>query len=213
MIKRERDSQRKKAYAAENAIFRAENGAIHSSTFESIGDCNRYIHAVLKRAVFVSRYGARACKPVDVIPGKGCCAEFGHTIRLAKWGYSEWMCLHELAHIIQYRINETALQRRNNQTEGSRWRELAWLRDPFAKDSMRPAGHGWQWASIYLDLVRFMIGKGTHDALRDSFKKHKVRFRPKIVRAPSTKQKEAFERFIAAKRKPSPEWVDPFESW
>lgn len=44
------------------------------------------------------------------------------------------------------------------------------------------AYHGWEWCEIYLDLVRYMLGRETHLELKQSFKLHRVRFSPPIKR-------------------------------
>ena len=59
--------------------------------------------------------------------------------------------IHEIAHVLQYRIHERHAV----------------------------AGHDWTFTSIYLSLVRAMLGKGAHAALQSSFDFHKVEYRPR----------------------------------
>lgn len=41
----------------------------------------------------------------------------------------------------------------------------------------RDAGHGWHYADMMLFLVREMLGKAEHDALKACYRKHRVKFR------------------------------------
>lgn len=49
--------------------------------------------------------------------------------------------------------------------------------------------HCWEFAEVYLFLVRRMLGVAAHDELKGSFKKHKVRFTPKRTRTLTDDQK------------------------
>jgi len=67
-------------------------------------------------------------------------------IKIPLWARNEGVVLHELAHTICMR-------------EGG-----------------NEAFHGWQFCSIYLRLVLYMMGREAHDALKAAFKANRVRF-------------------------------------
>lgn len=66
------------------------------------------------------------------------------------------------------------------------------------------ASHGWQFCAIYIDIVRWVIGKEAAEALKASFKRNKVRFtKPRPKRAPKlpTEKQLAARAVFAARRK------------
>jgi len=60
----------------------------------------------------------------------------------------KWIVLHELSHTIVRRKHGV----------------------------VKAAGHGWQFAETYLLLVRHVMGVEAHDLLKESFRKHRVKF-------------------------------------
>jgi hypothetical protein len=68
------------------------------------------------------------------------------------------------------------------------------------------ARHHWPFAAVYLKLVRHYMGKKAHDALRASFKKHRVRYTPKRKRNITPEQREQLRERAkiarAARKKP-----------
>jgi len=165
----ERDSQRKKLYTAERVAL--EPLAIPLLTTD---DVKAYLVKQLSRATLQRRYG----NVVDlkewgltVADGRGtrrALAYGTYKISLPLWARTDWVALHEVAHVIHDRLSSTRARRgdRNWELRGG-------------------AAHGWQYAAIYLDLVRYIKGKEAGDALKAAFKAHKVRFRPKQKRAVS----------------------------
>jgi putative metallohydrolase (TIGR04338 family) len=61
------------------------------------------------------------------------------------------------------------------------------------------ADHGWQFCAAFLELVHHCIGKDAGDALRESFKAHKVRYRQPRQRAPLSEAAKAALRERLAK--------------
>lgn len=62
-----------------------------------------------------------------------------------------------------------------------KWARKEWviLHELAHEVAPRRVRHGWPFAFTYLKLVSRFLGKDAHDALRASFKKHRVRYRPK----------------------------------
>lgn len=90
-----------------------------------------------------------------------------------RWAWTEDVILHELAHSV---IGNTI-------------------------GLSRVQGHGREFAAIFVDLVQHKMGKAHADALKASFRKHKVKFtkpRPKRVLTPE--QKAALVERLAAAR-------------
>lgn len=97
-----------------------------------------------------------------------------------------WIMAHEVAHLV--RFQRSAFPGREWDVDGR--------------------SHGWEWASVYLRLVRRFFGVKNHDALRDAFKAGKVKFRPKrrmteAQRAAATERLAKARAARAAATKPS----------
>jgi len=168
----ERDTQRSKLYKAEQVLDR------FAAPLREVADVEKYIARQMKRATLRARYGT-AVDPdrwsLAIKDGRGtrCALAYGsHAISLPLWARKDWVVLHELAHVIHNRLSRSF--------GGSRIAELH-----------GGASHGWQFAAIYLDLVRFCMGAEAHDALKASFKERKVRFRPKRSAGPATPEQKA----------------------
>lgn len=154
-----RDNQRKKVYTAEREVFGANaNTAKIGMPLPTVGDVDRYVCVVLNRKVVARHYNTN--RPVLVVDGRGtrrAMAYGGYKISIPKWARTEWVVLHELAHILE-------------------WRDRA-------RTGVRTASHGWEFAAIYLFLVKTMLGKDTADLLKASFRKHRVKFsKPRLKR-------------------------------
>ncbi len=150
----ERDQQRSKLYKAERIALETM-----SSPLPTIKDIELYLNKVFAKAPIQRRFGKYLNRQIEVRDGRGrlkaggCAAYITIPVGEDKWGRHQWVVLHEIAHSITQR-----------------------------KYGMKPAAHGWQFAAIYLDLVRFGMSKEAHDALKASFKAHKVRFTEKKTR-------------------------------
>jgi putative metallohydrolase (TIGR04338 family) len=161
-----RDSQRSRVYKAEKAIWGAHMG----EKFREVKDVERFIKKQMARKAITRRYPA-ATRKVAIHDGGGrraACAWGTWKISLPIWARCELVIIHEMAHIVA------------NRHYGER----------------HIAGHGWQFCSVFLDLVRFIMGREAHDALKASFKKHKVRFTKPRERKPLTPE----QRFALAAR-------------
>ena len=115
-----------------------------------VRDVEKYVERVLARQSILRRYPLTN-RDVKVKDGGGTRSALAYgswAISIPLWARNEAIVLHELAHTIVYRH---------------------WSRS-------EAAAHGWQFASVYLVLTKAMMGAAAHDALRASFKAHKVRY-------------------------------------
>lgn len=80
----------------------------------------------------------------------GGCAN-RNEISLDRWARQKWYVIHEVAHVVDYNENGT----------------------PSRLDHQ---GHGWQFCSIYLNLVGMAFGADAKKELRECFKNGKVRY-------------------------------------
>lgn len=95
---RPRDSQRTRLYAAERAAFEPTVHHAPITVHGGVEDVQRWLdEKVLGTRWFRSRWGA---KNVRIVAGKGCHARYQGNITLARWGYTPWTVLHELAHVL-----------------------------------------------------------------------------------------------------------------
>lgn len=138
-----------------------------------VADVERFVKKQMARKAITNRY-PRATRVTKVKDGRGrraACAWAGHTISIPLWARNDAIVLHEMAHII---VN----------------REF-WNVDY--------ASHGWRFASVFLDLVRFVMGRDAHDALKASFKEHGVKFnKPRAKRVYTPEQIEILRTRLAA---------------
>lgn len=160
--RRPRDAQRRKVYDAE-----IEAGLKRGTPrFEYISDVRDYVLKVRTNGYLRRRYEHSLQPPIDVQDGGNRAARAtGNVsrIRLPRWAWSEYIVLHELAHVIterEYGILNTA------------W-------------------HGREYCEILLDLVRFMLGRDQHDELKRRYKELGVKFRPKKTSAPMSDERRA----------------------
>ena len=164
--KPERDSQRSKVYAAENEAFRAYSPKNSEPTLPRVKDCERFVKKVFASKRVKAAF-PRATREIWGVPriedGRGCRAARGgySFLVLPRWARRDWVVLHEIAHTIT-------------------GREVGDV----------PA-HGWQYCTVYLRLVLYVLGREHHDALKASFKKHRVRFTEPRKRKPLTAEQRA----------------------
>jgi putative metallohydrolase (TIGR04338 family) len=176
-----RDSQRQRVYDAEQVIRGTLDTRLWTpemTTEECRVAAQKFINKVCKRKYITRKYGADHgtsgffCNPPMVRLGannkrRTATAFGGHTIEMpaassGRWAFVHSVLLHELAHNFERR-----------------------------KNRYKYAGHDWPFAAIYLDLVRNVMGREAYEALKASFKKHKVRTKPKGKRNLSPEQREA----------------------
>lgn len=124
----------------------------YSKRLETMPEITAFAERVLLRAPVQARYGQHLRWAIQIKDGRRCRNALGGTnwVKLPKWSRTEYIVLHELAHTICRRMH-----------------------------GVNVAGHGWQYAAIYLDLVWFGLGAEARDALKASFRQHRVRFTPK----------------------------------
>ena len=116
-----------------------------------IRDIEKYVERILNRQSVLRRWpdlnqNIRVLKPRR---GQRRALAYGsRAISLPLWSRNEAIVIHEVAHTIVSRVYR---------------REVI-------------ASHGWQFAMVMLILVKSMMGKEAHDALRQSYKDHKVAY-------------------------------------
>lgn len=188
-----RDSQQSKLYRSER-----ESLQVCSSPLPTISDVRKYLERQSTRKPLQDRYGASVDVTdweLEVGDGRGCRRPLAYgtqKITIPRWALTEWVVLHEWAHIILNRLNVNFVPGLGILNYGSRSFEL---RGP-------AASHGWQFAAVYLDLVYFCMGKDAAAALKASFKKHKVRYSPKRTRTATQEELERLAAMCAARAAP-----------
>lgn len=200
---RERDNQRSKLYAAEREALWAI-----ATRIETVPEIATWINRQSKRATLVRRFGyAVDVSDFQIADGRGrriACSYVGaNKIALPLWARSDIIALHEWAHTIHdrltrdaHRLNASIIAR-----HGERTKELA-----------GGAAHGWQYAAIYLDLVRFCISDEAAEAFKIAMRKHHVRWTPKRTRILSPEERAAIGARLSVYRAPKPE-PDIFNSY
>lgn len=172
---RERDSQRSKLYRAESLA------KIRGQEFPEVVDVEAYLTKCFSHRWFHRHYPE--IRFFDVRDGRRRRAAGGRGVGatcrlwLPRWARSEGVILHELAH----GVADITCDYQNN-------------------DDMAP--HGWQFAEIFLDLVRHFMGAAAGERLRKSFRANRVRYYPpKKGRKMTPEQRAAAcERLAAARR-------------
>lgn len=182
-VKPKRDSQRRKAYSAEDAAL----PMLEQERFSSLGEVARYLRDLISTEWFQRRWPEFRRVDLFYRPRKRSASAnsfsndscTGGWINFGPWSLGnrpgrsnperrggEWLVLHELAHAIA------------------------------------PKGHHHDalWARIYLELVKFKMGAAAHDALRDEFRKKKVRYKP-ARQMTEAQRKAASERLTAVRAK------------
>ena len=187
----ERDNQRSKLYKAENTALRPIE-----TNFETIKATEKFLNKCCEKATLIKRYGSvidLKNHPIKITDGRGTTNALAHgdyKISLpsyygTNWARTDRVSLHELAHIIHNRITNN----RKYASKGIRVKELS-----------GGASHGWQFAAIYLDLVRFCMGKEAEEKLKKSFRENNVRFSPKSTRKITDETRKALRQRISVAR-------------
>lgn len=135
-----------------------------SARLETVPEMDAFLKKVLSRAPIQARYGRVIQREIVVRDGRRCRNALGgvNWIKMPRWSRTQYIVLHEAAHSITQR-----------------------------KFGLGVAAHGWQYAGVYLDLVRFGMGPAAGEALKASFKAHKVRFTEPRKRAPLSAEAKA----------------------
>lgn len=135
-------------------LYRAEDVLkAHSKRLETVKDIERFVEKLRKRATLVRRYGPELRRSFYIGDGRMRSKAGGDSrgIYMPRWSRTEFIVLHELAHSISIR--------------------------KFGRSTI--AGHGREFCGVYLDLVRYVLGKEAGEALKASFKAHGVKYKPK----------------------------------
>lgn len=152
-----RDTQQYRVYNAERAAFGLHpigraydpqykdiNGA-WPNEFPKVEDAQAYIDAARNHPTIRGLYGRSACRAVEVyFAGRG--GSGGQRIRLGTQCRSKYVALHELAHVIEIRIN-----------------------------GQRTAAHGAQFCGVLLQLVKAMMPEN-YEKVRAEFDKAGVKY-------------------------------------
>jgi hypothetical protein len=187
-----RDSQRSKVNAVRAAMEILHPGPLFVPTARLSTETviERWLHKQLCRQALVNRYSDYTRSPMGVLPSPYWCSwvsdtgtVWGFTVRTRGGPPTAVDVLLQVAKVMVNRVNRMG----DNLAAG--------LRGDHAL-------HSWQVAYVYLDLVRFILGKEAGDDLKRLFKEHKVRFRPKKKVTPSAKQLAGLYRARKAKDKP-----------
>lgn len=159
-----RDTQRSKVYAAEKAAFKDVQCA--NVRLETVGEIEKFTKAVWEHQWFGDTFPkATIWGSPEVSDGRGrrCGGATSIGISMPKFTRTKWYVIHEISHTVVLRQHGSSV-----------------------------ASHGWEYCAVYLKLVRRILGVEAHDALKGSFKQHKVRYTEPRKRGPlSPERREA----------------------
>lgn len=158
-----------------NKLYKAEKVLSKiSKPLATVPDMEKFIKALSKKATIKKRYGNELNRDVYVGSGKARRAAGGDAkgVYMPLWSRTEYIVLHELAHCISMR--------------------------KFGRNMIAP--HGWEFCLVYMDLVRFVMGREAADLLKASFRQHKVRYKAKAKRTLSDDQRAALVARMARAR-------------
>jgi len=153
-----RDNQRSKMYKAEREAF---NKCFSNEKYEgkdSLVRCQQVIDKLVKNSNWFKKHWGEVVD-VEARPGKGHTRATAHRFR-------DYVCG------IKYYKGIIQLPKWSRQT----WVILHELSHVIT--SNRCAAHGWEFARNYLQLVRHVMGKDAEKKLKESFKKHRVKYNP-----------------------------------
>jgi putative metallohydrolase (TIGR04338 family) len=155
-----RDQQRSRLYAAERECHHGPQEHLRS-----VQQMQNFIDRVCTQRWFQSRWGNDV--KIEVRGGQGhrraVC--YGDVLHIPLWGREELVLLHELAHsLVTYRRGLTG---------------FSILGVDYQTGAV--AGHGPEYAGVFLFLVRQVLGAEEALKLKAAFKKHRVRSNTKLV--------------------------------
>jgi putative metallohydrolase (TIGR04338 family) len=134
-------------------LYKAEREALNqrSKRLETVGEISKFVDRIKKRATIKRRYGPELRSSIFIGDGRGKRNAGGDRfgIYMPKWSRTEYIVLHEMAHCIACR--------------------------KYGRYNI--AAHGREYAAVYIDLVRFMLGKEAGDALKAAFRDRRVKYR------------------------------------
>lgn len=177
MVKKIRDNQKSRHYAAERFLYDAGRTIIKSGSKNlpdtkfnltkesSIYDCQSYLNIICGQYWFRQRFGTRQ---IYVQSGRGGGQAYGnYKITLGTWARNEAIILHELAHCL-------------------------------APSNVK---HGAEFAGIFLFLVKNAFGADVTKQLRESYKTHRVRYNNSAIPAINKSCLTDNQRSVAQKKK------------
>jgi len=153
-VYRERDSQRKKLYDAERRAL-WNNSMVILKKFDSVRLIQRYVDKLLKEVWFTKRFGKGW--QIDVNDGRGRRAACGWGNTNSKCGYIKMPVWSRDESVVLHEVAHCLT-------------------------TSRMAGHGRQYARIFLELVCHKMGSFEGKALKQAFKDGNVKFSPFKVR-------------------------------
>ena len=141
-----RDTQRRRVYKCDPYVVAL------AKPLPQVRDVERFVKRIwsMQRVRDAYPRATRSAMPTPTVgDGRGRRNAGGcwEGILIPIWARNEAIVLHELAHTICIR-----------------------------EHGFTAAGHGWQFASIYLKLVLYGMGRNAHDVLKAVMKTHRVRF-------------------------------------
>lgn len=138
-------------------VYAAENKALKAFAvpLATVPEMEKFVERVRKRATLVRRYGPELARSIRVGDGRMRRRAAGNAagIYMPRWSRLNWIVLHELAHTLSIRKH----------------------------GRQNIAGHGREFCAVYIDLVRYMIGKEAADALKASFVEHGVKYKKRRI--------------------------------
>lgn len=146
-------------------VYTAELKAFEGAPVDlpEIEDIERYIAHICSLGRVKDSFPELAWRSITVGDGRRrrSAGGDGRGIYMPRWSRKRWVVLHELSHTIMDR-------RYRNATD-----------------------HGWQYAEVYLTLVRHVMGVDAHDRLKAQFKAHRVRYKAPRARKPVSPEQRA----------------------
>ena len=128
-------------------LYRAERDDISKGrTFKDICETKKFVAKVISSKWSQKHFLNYMSIVVKDGRGTRIARSYGDVINVPVWARNELIVLHELAHSLRIGSNS------------------------------EHSSHGWLFCNTFLKLVKHFMGKETHDKLKQSFKKHKVRF-------------------------------------
>jgi len=161
-----RDSQRTKLYRAERAFWNNHAAGQYTPDFNKGGfhELVHQVESIWADAAVKKAFPEIATRPVPNVKTnkrRGAhAAPYFNELAFSQGTCQPWVVIHELAHIIHYRIVFADGQHATDQ-----------------------ADHGPEYAAVYLRLTEICFGFEAREGLAASFRKGRVKIAPKVVRA------------------------------
>jgi putative metallohydrolase (TIGR04338 family) len=157
--KKARDSQRSKVYKAE--LYKLDE--YRAPILETVAKIDAWVNGKILRSSWLRKNFPLAPEQLEIHPGFSRRKASGsiHGLWLPMWARSKLVILHEVSHSIV-------------SSEHSR---------------QSASGHGWQFTSTFLKLVKHFIGNAAHDQLKENYKKLGVKYKAPKKLSPETLEK------------------------